>query len=163
MPLKESTILILERSFFLLSLNWYLTLAQCLFNRIRMKAIWNMPFLKSHFSASSIPPLMFMQWLLCWPVCPCFPLDAFLSKLSLSLTTCLGAYFGHYTDQTLQTPHCTHHTHLLVIGMALPIWVTPNSPPSTPELFFSSLQEQCLQLLFLQMHSTSIFQHSKII
>lgn len=128
MPLKESTILILERSFFLLSLNWYLTLAQCLFNWIRMKAIWNMPFLKSHFSASSIPPLMFMQWLLCWPVCPCFPLDAFLSKLSLSLTTCLGAYFGHYTDQTLQTPHCTHHTHLLVIGMALPIWVTPNSP-----------------------------------
>lgn len=123
MLLKESAILILERSF--QALNWYLTFAQCLLRWSRMKATWNMPPLKITLF---ILTLMFMQWLLCSPVCPGFSLDAFLSKPSLSPNTCLGAYFSHYTDETLQTSHCTHYTHLLLTGMALPNWFTPNSP-----------------------------------
>lgn len=86
------------RDLFFLALNWYLTFAQCLFSWSRMKATWNTPPLKSHFSVSLIPPQMFMQSLLYSPACPCFPLDTFLSKPSLSLNICLGVYFNHYTD-----------------------------------------------------------------
>lgn len=69
-----------------------------------------------------------MQSLLCSLVCPCFSLYALLSKSSLSFNICLGVCFNHYIECILQTCHCIHYTHLLLIGIALPNWFIPNSP-----------------------------------
>lgn len=129
-----------------------------------MKATWNTPLLKVtlFLKVSLTPPRMFMQWLLCSPVCSRFSLDALLSKPSLSLTTCPGAYFSHYTTKPYKLPLCSlYATTRNSSGPAQLIHTKLPHPPFFPPLNSSSVHSRndSFKFLFLQMHSTSISLH----